>query len=139
MGFAVAFFVDRGNLILYNKKYEGGDIMVGSKVKKMYILAILAIIFIFIMHIISWVPVVQEANKVRDDWRRHNIKSQCLISDNCEKCEYYDEKIALYDKEGAELWQNTVADCVLIALAGSITYVVGAMAEKKQEDTNCIC
>lgn len=110
--------------------------MSGTKIKKMYILAVLAIIFIFIMHIISWTPIISEADEVRENWNEHKHNYSYYTShdySDCDNCKSYEEKIDQYNKMGADLWQNTVTNCVLIAFAGAITYGVGIMVEKNQE------
>lgn len=106
-----------------------------TRVKNMYIVAIIAIIFILIMHIIAWIPIISESSKVREESNEHFIDSHGYSnsddSDDCRTCEEYDEELAKCNKQGAELWQKTATYCVLIGIGGAIAYGVGALVEAK--------
>jgi len=112
--------------------------MYGSTIKSMSKLAIYAIIFIVIMHIISWIPIVSDGSELREDLNDHkeNHSYDYRYDSDCDKCDNYKEKIAEYDKLGADLWQTTVTNCVLIALCGVIANGVGTLVEQKQRITN---
>lgn len=113
----------------------------------MSIVAIIAIVFILIMHIIAWIPIISESSKISEKSDEHLRGSNSFYSshdrNDCSTCEDYEEKIAEYDKQGAELCQKTAAYCVLIGIGGAIAYGVGALVEAKcpytpdEEDEDC--
>ena len=118
-----------------------------ARVKNMYIVAIVAIVFILIMHIIAWIPIISESSKVSEKSDEHLRESSGFYSyhnsDECSSCEEYAKEIAEYNKQGAELWQKTATYCVLIGIGGAVAYGVGALVEEKclytpdEEDEDC--
>ena len=104
----------------------------GAKVKNMYILAIVAIVFVLIMHMIMWMPIVGESNEVREKWSEHNRNSiGCPDVEECGICEGHDENLTECNVKGAEQWRETATYCALIALGGAVVYGVGVLVEAK--------
>lgn len=109
----------------------------GTKIKKLTTISILAIIAIVIMHVISWIPIINESDKIHDRWDDHKDNySYSHNSSNCDKCEDYKEEISYCNQAGANLWQNTITNCVLIAIGGAIAYGVGILVDQAQQPRN---
>lgn len=106
--------------------------VLGSGVKNMYSLSIIAIIAIIILNLVSWKPITNKSTELQEEWQDHKSGGYC-DKYGCSTCERFEENIAEYNQQGAILWQNTITNCVMIALGGAIVYGVGIIIELKQE------
>ena len=128
--------VERGSMqtpVVVANKPNTGDVRqknVGATLKKMWILAAVAIVLVIITHFIAMVPISRESQEIVDD-RTSHLRGHS--SSNCQKCKSYKEDLEEINHDGAVLWRETITDCSLIALAGAVVYGVGAMVEKRED------
>ena len=107
----------------------------GIMLKKMWIISVIAIALVIITFFVAMVPLSREAKSISVERREHisyeNRNSYYgHDSENCSKCRSYKREEENNNRDGAMLWQKTITDCSLIALAGAMVYGVGFIAEK---------
>lgn len=107
---------------------------VGTRVKKMYIWAIVAIAAILILNVVNWATILSNYNEVSAAWTEHKYDrdhSDYYYGEECSTCESYRATLANYTAQSVSLWRVAIFECALIALCGAICYAVGAMLEAK--------
>ena len=116
---------------------------IGTKLKKMWVLAAFAIIAVIITHFVGLAPISDQANSISEQAYAHMSYAENRETrydphneDECSKCIAYEEAKAENDQQAAMLWQGTITYGVLIAFAGAVVYGVGTIAEKVCKSDN---
>ena len=108
---------------------------IGATIQKFYILAIIGICLLLVCHMIMWLPLVEEHSEYQDEIDDCD-SSYCTSSKPCDDCERYEEYQESLNQQGASMWSSTLSSCLLVALAGAITYGVGCLVEAQARRTS---
>lgn len=108
---------------------------IGATIQKFYILAIIGICLLLICHMIMWLPLVEKHSEYQD--RIDDCDSgYCTSSYPCSDCESLEDRQEELNQSGASMWSDTLGSCLLVALAGAMTYGVGCLVEAQARRTS---